>query len=105
MDFLDRGHSQQEAAHVFGLHKETVNIWRQQYVTTGSLEKKSYLRKFRKIDPEKLKAYMAEHSDAYLQEIGDAFGCSDMAIFKALKRLGLTRKKRPNATRSKTLQK
>jgi len=32
-------------------------------------------------------------SDAYLKEIGKAIGCSDTAVQKAFKRLGITRKK------------
>ena len=102
IEYIGKGHTQLEAAKVFGINPETVNTWRQQYVKTGSLEKKLYIRSFRKIDPEQLKSYIAEHSDAYLQEIGDAFGCSAMGISKALKRLGITRKKRPRSTRNKT---
>jgi hypothetical protein len=69
------------------------------------LEDKKPLRTFKKLDPEKLKAYVAEHPDAYLQEIGDAFGCSDTAVMKALKRLGITRKKRRSGTWSKNPKK
>jgi transposase len=102
IEFIGKGHSQREAAQVFGLHKETVNQWHQQYTKTGSLEKKPYIRKFRKLDPEKLKAYIAEHPDAYLKEIGEVFACSDVAVLKTLRRLGITRKKRLSATRNKT---
>ena len=80
IEFIGKGHSQRLAAKVFGIHQETVNQWHQQYIKTGKLEKKLYIRKFRKIDPEKLKAYIAEHSDAYLKEIGEAFGCSANAV-------------------------
>lgn len=102
IEYIGKGHSQREAAQVFGINPETVSLWHRQYVKTGNLEKKSYIRRFRKLDPEKLQAYIAEHSDAYLQEIGDVFGCSDTAVLKALKRLGITRKKRPRSTRNKT---
>ena len=44
-----------------------------------------------------------EHPDAYLKEIGEVFGCSDVAVLYAFKRLGITRKKRLNATKNKTL--
>jgi len=101
MEYLARGHSQRAAAEVFGINPETVNQWHQKYRKTGSLEKKPHHRTFRKLDPEKLRAYVAEHPDAYLQEIGDAFGCSDTAVLKAFKRLGITRKKRRNGTASK----
>ena len=103
IEYIGRGHSQRSAAKVFGIHQETVNQWHQQYKMTGSLEKKPCIRKFKKIDPAKLKTYIAGHSDAYLNEIGEVFDCSGTAISKAFKRLGITRKKRPNATGSKTL--
>ena len=103
IEFIGKGHSQRSAAKVFGIHQETVNQWHQQYKKTGSLEKKPSIRKFKKIDPEKLKTYIAGHSDAYLNEIGEAFGCSDTAILKAFKRLGITRKKRQRVIESKSL--
>ena len=103
--FLLKGHSQREAQKVFGVGLSAVNRWHQQYQRSGNLNDKPSCRRFKKLDPEKLQAYIAEHSDAYLQEIGDAFGCSDTAVLKALKRLGITRKKRQTATRNKTPQK
>jgi transposase len=102
IEFIGRGHSQRSAAKVFGIHQETVNQWHQQYRKTGSLEKKPCLRKFKKIDPEKLKSYIAGHCDAYLKEIGEVFDCSGAAILKAFKRLGITRKKRRNVSRNRT---
>ncbi len=36
---------------------------------------------------------MEEHPDAYLYEIAKVFGCSSVSVHKALKRLGITRKK------------
>ena len=101
IEFIKKGHSQREASKVFGVHQETVNQWHQQYRKTGSLGKKPYHRSFRKLDPEKLSAYVNEHPDAYLKEIGEAFDCSDVAVLKAFKRLGITHKKRRNGTASK----
>jgi len=103
VEYLAKGHSQREASTVFGLHQETVNKWHQQYKSTGRLEKKPYHRNFRKLDPEKLKAYVSEHPDAYLKEIGEDFGCSDVAVLKAFRRLGITRKKRRSGIASKSL--
>jgi len=43
-----------------------------------------------------LEAYTSifeENPDSYLFEAAEAFGCSITAIFKARKRLGITRKK------------
>ena len=68
---------------------------------TGTLDKKALHRSFRKIDPEKLKAYVAEHPDAYQSEMAEAFGCSESGIRDALRRHKITRKKRLSATRSR----
>ena len=102
VEYLLKGHSQRAAASTFGIHQETVNQWYQQYRKTGSLKKKLPIRKFRKIDPQKLKIYVMEHPDVYLKEIGEVFGCSDVAVLKALRRLGITRKKTKKIPRTKT---
>ena len=49
-------------------------------------------RKWRKIDPEKLRAYVSEHPDAFLEEIGEVFECSGEAIRLALKKLKIRKK-------------
>jgi len=92
--YLEDGNSQRQAAKVFNINLTTVNEWSQKYRKTGSLEVKKPQRNFKKIDPERLKTYIEEHPDAYLSEIALEFSCSDMAVSKALKRLGITRKKR-----------
>lgn len=103
--FLSRGHSQREAQKVFGVGLSAVSRWHRQYQATGSLSNNYPCRRHRKLDMEKLQAYVRQHPDAYLKEIGEVFGCSDVAVFYAFKRLDITRKKRLNATMSKTPQK
>jgi transposase len=100
--YIEAGHTQREARDVFHISLTAINRWNQLYKSTGELEDKKPWRTFKKLDPAKLKDYVEEHPDAYLQEIGDAFGCSDTAVLKAFKRLGITRKKRRSATVSKT---
>jgi len=96
IEYLANGHTQREAMKTFGISFSTINKWNRKYKQTGELKDKKPCRKFRKLEPEKLKSYVIEHPDAYLKEIGQAFGCSDTAVLKAFKRLGITRKKRPN---------
>ena len=71
----------------------------------GHLEKKPVKRSFRKIDPEKLCSYVDKHPDAYQSEMAKEFHCSESGIRDALKRLNITRKKRPPAIRSRTQRK
>ncbi len=93
MEYLEEGHTQKEAQEVFKVGHSTLSNWRKLLTETGSLQKRPLDRKHKKIDPEKLKACVAEHPDAYLKEIAGAFNCSDTAVGKALARLKITRKK------------
>lgn len=101
IEYLAKGHSQREAHRVFGISLWAVNKWHQKYQKTGELKDNPPRRNFKKLDPEKLKAYVNEHPDAYLKEIGEAFCCSDTAVLKAFRRLGITRKKNETIQRTK----
>jgi Transposase. len=50
--------------------------------TTGNLAVVSLHRGFQKIDPEKLKAYIAKDSEAYQSEIAKCFGCGQQGVFR-----------------------
>lgn len=67
--------------------------WKSQLKESGSLEPKKRKETWRKLEPSKLKEYVEQNPDAYLSEIGDAFGCTGVAVLKALRRLQITRKK------------
>ena len=69
-----------EATHqIFEVSKSTIQKWEKQLKETGDLGKKELHRSFRKIDPEKLKAHVAEHPDAYQSEMAEAFAAK--AVF------------------------
>ena len=87
------GHTLEETAKVFGVGKTAVNNWEKRYKETGDLSDKELHRKPKKLPPEELLAYVEENPDAFQREIGNVFGCSDVAVSKAFKRLGITRKK------------
>ena len=86
-------HSIRKTAEIFGVSVSAIQDWEKIQQETGKLDKKPLERKWRKIDPEKLRAYIAEHPDAFLEEIAEAFECSGEAIRLALKKLKITRKK------------
>lgn len=103
-EYLDEGHTWAEARETFKISMTAISSWRKKYKETGEVKDEPPRRKgFKKLEPEKLRAYVKEHPDAYLKEIGEAFGCSDTAVMKAFKRLGITRKKRRSAIGNKTL--
>ena len=89
-----------QTSKVFKVAINTIRNWEKQLKTEGNLEKHTFIRPFKKIDPEKLRAYAKENPDAYLREIAEAFQCYQTAIRKALIRLKITRKKRRHVTMS-----
>jgi transposase len=93
LDYHQSGYSQRETAEHFGIGESTVSQWNLIWLTTGSLAPKELNRPFKKIDPQLLREYVQEHTDAYLLEIAAVFNCSDTAVSDALRRLGITRKK------------
>jgi transposase len=97
LEYWAEGHTKAETAAVFSVGTSTLQTRKSQLNQTGKLEAKVRETPWRKIDPEKLLAYVAERPDAYQHEIAAAFGVRLFAIQKALKRLGITRKKNHSA--------
>jgi transposase len=93
LKFIDNGHTIREASKVFEISPTTIMNWRKLRKETGVLSKRQVERKHKKIDPVKLLTYYKNNPDSYLTEAAEHFGCSNVAIFKAKKRLGITRKK------------
>jgi transposase len=94
VEYYHEGNTQAEVMSVFKVHPKTLRDWEAR-MEKGNL-KASYpkTRKARKLQPDKLTVYVEQNPDAFLSEIGEHFGCSAEAVRKALKKLGLTRKKR-----------
>ena len=105
IEYRQSGHTLEETHQIFKVSRSTIQKWEKQLKETGDLGKKELHRGFRKIDPEKLKAYVAEHPDAYQSEMAEAFGCSESGIRDALRRHKITRKKRQRAIRNKISKK
>ena len=93
IEYWNDGHSKKGTAAVFQVGTTTLQTWKSQLKETGTLEPKKRRETWRKIDPEKLKQYNEDHPDAYLEEIAEAFECSDTAIMNAFRRLKISRKK------------
>ena len=102
VEYIFEGHTQEETAKVFKVGTTSIKRWIAAYEATGSTGG-GYTpsnRKPKKIDPEKLEAYMNEHPDAFLKEIADMFSCCIESARKALLRNRYILKKRRNITRS-----
>ena len=105
IEYRQDGHTLKETHQIFKVSIATIRKWEKQWKETGDLGKKELHRGFRKIDPEKLKAYVAEHPDAYQSEMAQVLECSESGIRDALKRYKITRKKRQRDIRSRTSKK
>ena len=71
-----------------------IKSWQKRQKEEGTLESKPLERGSRKIEPEKLRADVAEYPYDFNSERAVRFGCSEDGMRKAMKRCKLTRKKR-----------
>jgi excisionase family DNA binding protein len=99
---LNTGYSLRAVAELLGVHNRTVSHWKKR-AAEGRLPP-AYPRKrgAYRINDEALEAHLKSHPDAYLQELAAVAGGTAQGIRDALKRLGISRKKRPHATKSAT---
>ena len=84
-----------QVARAYGFSRNTLYCRLDLKQKTGKLERRVVKARPRKIDREKLAAYIEQYPDAYLAEIAKHFHCSAVAVFYALRSMGITRKNRP----------
>jgi transposase len=99
LEYWSEGNSKIKTAEVFKVSTSTLQSWKSLLKETGKLEPKKRPETWRKIEPERLRRFVEENPDAYLREIAAEFECAIHAVEKALKRLGITRKKNNNLPR------
>ena len=102
IEYRNEGHTLKETGEVFDIAASTICRWNKRLKEEGTLKKRAGRRPFKKIDPDKLIAYIQANPDAYLREMAFEFNCCKSAMSKALKRLKITRKKRRSIIRNKT---
>ena len=95
LNFVKEGKSQAEASKVFGVGERTIRRWYKQLRIEGHINKKPYVKTKRKIDPDALRADVEKTPDAYLKERAQIFGVTPSGIWRELKRLKITFKKKP----------
>jgi transposase len=103
---VEKGMAVREASQTFGVHHETITAWLARKAATGEVQAKvGYQRGHsHKIpDPEPFKAFVQAHGEATLEELAEAWGgVKRMTIWRQLRKLGYTHKKRPVAIPSRT---
>ena len=94
VEYYHEGKTLAEVQDIFKVYPKTIRDWEARMENGNLKAKYPKTRKHRKLPPNELAAYVEENPDAFLCEIGAHFGCSDVAVGKALKKLKITRKKR-----------
>ncbi len=100
VEYRQEGHTLEQTSETFKVAISTIRKWEKQQKEKGDLTPKVPTRKWKKLPPDELRVYVAEHPDAYQKEIAQKFDCSASAVQKAFKRLGITRKKSNHVRRT-----
>jgi transposase len=91
--YKEAGHTLNELEEAFGIPGETYYQWKRK-LENGYYEQDIVRERRRKIDKKELQQALAEKPDAYLRELAERFNCTETAVFYALEKLNITRKKR-----------
>ena len=94
---IDAGYKQEYIRKMFNLGANTITQWKKLRIETGGLEKKPLERRWRKIDPEKLKTDIEAYPNAFHKERAERFECSESGIKKALRKNKIKKKRKPAA--------
>jgi transposase len=99
IDFIKRavaykqeGHTLKQMQEAFGIPPETYYNWKEK-LENGYDGVKIKRERNRKIDKEALKQSVEENPGAFLRELAEQFNCTPTAVFYALEKLNITRKK------------
>lgn len=97
VEYKRNHHTFEETKEIFGMAKSTFYEWEKEYdAGFPDKPKRTYEKK---INKEALKRAISERPDSELAELAEAFACTPQAVFYALKRMGITLKKRHLRTR------
>ena len=98
--YMEDGHKKSEASNVFGVDRRTIYTWEKLKEEQGHLRRRPiYKPKYKKMNPKDLIKYVEENPDKTQKEIAEHFGVKAPSLWEALKKLNITRKKRPHATK------
>ena len=90
--YKQEGHTFKQLREAFGIPSETYYQWEKK-LRSGYYEMPIKRERKRKIDKEALRQAVADKPDAFLKEYAEQFGCTPTAVFYALEKLDITRKK------------
>jgi transposase len=105
MAALARGERPSQVARLFGISRNTLNLWRQRHARTGSWAAKTgyqHGHSAKLVDWEEFRRFAEAQGGQTLEAMARVRGVGRMTISRGLKKLGYTRKKRLTATKSGT---
>jgi transposase len=94
LEFVEKSSSIPEAVEIFGVSRDTIYKWKRRAQADELAPKSRAHKKPYKLDYQLLMEYVERHPDAFLHEIAAHFGVSHGGIFDALKKMGISRKKK-----------
>ena len=98
---VEKGMEVREASGTFGVHRDTIRRWLACKAATRDVEAKSGYQRghsHKITNPEQFQAFLQQQGDATLEELAAAWGgVKRMTIWRQLRKLGYTHKKRPSA--------
>jgi putative transposase len=97
--YLEVNNDKRSAAEIFKVGIATIYRWIVRKKEKGHIQPTQRKYAYKKIDDQKLIDYVETYPDHFLSEIADHFCMTPAGIFRALKRLKITRKKRLRFTR------
>lgn len=90
INYIEAGHSKKETFQLFGISTNAPYLWEKRLKELGHLERQKRKPSPRKLPLDKLESFVNQHSDTFLREIAEHFGCSIPSVWAALKRLNIT---------------
>lgn len=100
LSHIDAGATIKAVSELFSVGTTTIKNWKKMRTVLGSVTRRQRTKKAYKINEGELLRYIKCNPDAFLHEIAFHFKVTPPAIFIALKRLNITRKKSPRSTKS-----
>lgn len=106
LNAADRGMSKSEAGRVFSIHRKTIETWMKRREATGRYSAKRNYQQGNNhgiTDWEEFRRFLQAHGEKTQAQMAEVWGngISERTISRALKKIGLTCKKRPMAIKNK----
>jgi transposase len=93
VEYKDKGHTFKELREAFNIPPETYYNWKKK-LKSNYYETKQPVERPGKINKQALINAVEKKPDAYLRELAEPFNCTPGAVFRMLKKLNVTYKKK-----------